>query len=263
MESLFLINPKRKRRKVSRKGRMPAGLRRYWAKHRRGRKVAKRRRRHAVVAVAPRRRKRRAVMRNPHRRKHRYARRKVMRNPRRRHTMRNPFSVRGLTHTLMPAAIGAGGAIALDVVYAYASPFLPASMQTGLVSAVVKLAGAIGLGIGARKFLGREKGNAIALGALTVTGYGVIKPLIAQFAPTIKGLSGFADYIDYGYSPNQGISGMGAYLPNRSMAGLGFYSPAAVIQPQAGMGAYLPGSGVGRLAGDYSNYSYDWSNDGM
>src|SRR5258708_1625390 len=125
MESLFLINPKRKRRKVSRKGRMPAGLRRYWAKHRRGRKVAKRRRRHSAVAVAAprRRRKRRAVMRNPHRRKYRHSRRKVMRNPRRRHAIRNPFSVRGLTHTLMPAAIGAGGAIALDVVYAYASPY--------------------------------------------------------------------------------------------------------------------------------------------
>jgi len=60
-EALFLVNPhKLKRRKKSRKGRMPAGLRRYWASKRRGRKVkSRRRRRHAAVAAAPRRRRRR------------------------------------------------------------------------------------------------------------------------------------------------------------------------------------------------------------
>lgn len=253
-EALFLVNPKRRRarKRKSRKGRMPAGLRRYWASRRRGHKVAKRRRRRAsrAVIVAPRRRKRRAIHRNPHRR---IRRRAVHRNPhrRRRHHMRNPFSVRGLTHTLMPAAIGAGGAIALDVVYAYASPYLPASMQTGLVSSLVKLAGAIGLGVGARKFLGREKGNAVALGALTVTGYGVLKPLIAQFAPTVKGLSGYADYVNYPAAGGQGISG---YMPG-TVPGLGFYSPASVIQsPQ--MGAYINQQMNG--FGDTS-----WQSDGM
>jgi hypothetical protein len=255
-EALFLVNPKGKRRRKSRKGRMPAGLRRYWASRRRGTKTRRRRRTRAMpgTGLAVRRAaRRRVVMRNPRRR---YRRRAIHRNPHRHrhyHHKRNPFSVRGLTHALVPAAIGAGGAIALDVVYAYASPYLPASMQTGLVSSLVKLAGAIGLGMGARKFLGREKGNAVALGALTVTGYGVLKPLIAQFAPTIKGLSGYADYVNYPAAGGQGISG---YMPG-TPGSLGFYSPASVIQsPQ--LGAYINQPGSLQGFGDTS-----WQADGM
>lgn len=252
-EALFLINPRR-RKKKSRKGKMPAGLRRYWASKRAGKKTTKRRRhkrRSVSVAAAPRRRrrthKRRAVMANPRRRKHYGV-------SRRRHRRSNPFSVKGLTHTLMPAGIGAAGAVALDIVYAYATPYLPASLQTGYFATAVKLAGALGLGFGARKFLGREKGNAVALGALTVVGYGALKPLIAQFAPSIK-MAGLGD--SQGYSPDQGI---------------GFYSPASVI-PGSGMGAYLPNRGMGAyvqsgvgmngLAGEYSAYNNDWSNDKM
>lgn len=243
-EALFLVNPRRKKRK-SRKGRMPAGLKRYWAS-RRG--VVKKRRmkryRRRAVAAAPRRRRRARAMTVVKRRRRRNPIGRVHR--RRHHRRSNPFSVRGLQHTLMPAAIGAAGAVALDVAYAYATPYLPASMQTGLISSAVKLAGAIGLGFGARKFLGREKGNAIALGALTVTGYGLIKPLIAQFAPTIKGLSGYADYADYrgvgAYLPR---AGMGAYIQPKAM---GYYSPAAIVQP----------SGVSGL-GD----NWNWQSDGM
>lgn len=242
-EALFLVNPRRKKKRKSRKGRMPAGLRRYWASKRRGAKVHKRRRkRRASSVAAPRRRRtkrygvatvKRRRRKNPiHRRSHR------------RHRRSNPFSVRGLTHSLMPAAVGAAGAVALDVAYAYATPYLPASMQTGMVGSLVKLAAAFGLGIGARKFLGREKGNAIMLGALTVTGYGVIKPMIAQFAPSIKGLSGYADYTAMGAYMQQ--PKLGAYMQPSNR--LGFYSPAPVVQPAM--------SGLG-------DAGYNWQNDGM
>jgi len=256
-EALFLINPKR--RKKSRKGKMPAGLRRYWAAKRgRATNPKRRKKRHArrARAAAP-------VRRRKYRRSRALApiRRKRRRNPigrirRRHHRRSNPFSIKGLTHTFMPAAIGATGAIALDVAYAYAMPYLPATLQTGYFATAVKLAGAIGLGFGARKLLGREKGNAVTLGALTVVGYGAIKPLIAQFAPSIKmaGLGGEEN--PFGYSPDQGI---------------GFYSPASVIPgqgmgaylaPQRGMGAYLA-PGMSGLGGDYSAYQPDWSNDKM
>jgi hypothetical protein len=241
-EALFLVNPRRKRRKKSRKGRMPAGLRKYWASRRGGTKKRRVKRRRHAASSAPRRRRRARAMGVVKRRRKRNP--LFARKRHHRHRRSNPFSVKGLTNSIMPAAVGAAGAVALDVVYAYASPYLPANLQTGMIGSLVKLAGAFGLGMGARKFLGREKGNAIMLGALTVTGYGVIKPLIASFAPTIKGLSGYADYTSMGaYLPRPG---MGAYLPK---PGMGYYSPAAVVQP----------SGVSGLG----DGEWNWNSDGM
>jgi len=153
----------------------------------------------------------------------------------------------------MPAAIGATGAIALDVAYGYGAKFLPASLQTGFLPVLVKAAGAIGLGFLARKVVSREKANAATLGALTVVAYGALKPLIAQFAPTVPGLSGYQDFINYGSSMN----GVGAYLPG--MHGMGFVNPAPVIGAGASsgqMGAYLPGMhGMGDVP--------SWQADGM
>ncbi len=256
-EALFIVNPRRKRRKSrSRKGRMPAGLRRYWASHRRGRKTAKRRRRRSTAIVRRRRRRNPlAALANPRRRRHRNPRRH--RSYRRhRARMSNPFSVRGLKSVLMPAAIGATGAIALDVAYAYASPYLPATMQTGWFATLAKVAGAFGIGWGASKVLGREKGRVVTLGALTVVGYGAIKPIIASFAPTIKGLSGYG-FGDYTSMP---VGSLGAYLPR---SGMGFISPAATLPP-SGVGAYMsnraPVAGVGGFA---DPAGYNWQNDGM
>lgn len=277
-EALFLVNPRKKRRKgrKSRKGRMPAGLRRYWASKRRGTKTVKRRRkrRHSAVAVAPRRRRR-------HRRHAVAVKRRRKRNPimRRRHHRRrsNPFSIRGVSHSVMPAAIGATGAIALDVAYAYAGKYLPASLQTGFLPVLVKAAGAIGLGMLARKVVSRDKANAATLGALTVVAYGAIKPLIAQFAPTIPGLSGYADFVNYGTS----MAGMGAYFnPGGSqipqnLRGLGFYNPAATLGSYMSQGSSMvPANlrGLGIRAGEsaYSGVAGmgemtqpSWMSDGM
>ena len=248
-EALFIVNPRRKkRRKSSRKGKMPAGLRRYWASRRKGRAAPKRRRR----VHAKRRRARRAnPIMNPRRSHRRRARRSNPVYSRRRHRRSNPFSLSGVKGVLVPAAIGATGAVALDVAYAYASPYLPATMQTGWFSTLAKIAGAFGIGFAASKVMGREKGKTVTLGALTVVGYGAIKPLIAGFAPSIKGLAGYADYTPYS------AGGMGAYLPGihgymprtNGVAGLGFTSPAAIVQPS------MNASGMGELNG--------WSGDGM
>ncbi len=258
-EALFLVNPRRKKRK-SRKGKMPAGLRRYWASKRRGTKVTKRRRKRrasSAVVAAPRRRRRRS---------HSIVKRRRRKNPmrasrrsHRRHRRSNPFGIRGITHTVMPAAVGATGAIVLDVAYAYAGKYLPASLQTGFLPVLVKTAGAIGLGFLARKVVSREKANAATLGALTVVAYGALKPLLASFAPTVPGLSGYQDFIDYGSSMN----GLGAYLPKP--AGMGFYSPAPTIGSVPGtqgtvpsqFGAYLPNQMHGM--GDIPS----WQGDGM
>lgn len=271
MSELVLINPRRKRRRKSarrRKGRMPPALAAYWAgkrsggKRRRRRKLraprrARARRRRAVGYTVGTRKIRRRKL-NPRRHVSRRRRHRSFGGFRMRRRKRNPRfglpSVNGIVKgTIMPAAIGATGAIALDVAYGYASPYLPAFLQSKWASLAVKLAGAIGIGMVAGKVLGRERGRVATLGAATVVAYGALKSSLATALPTVPGLSGYADFVDYSsYS---------------RAPGMGFYSPAATIAP-SGVGAYLPRSGVGaymaqNLSGAEGMGGYDWSNDGM
>lgn len=158
-------------------------------------------------------------------------------------------SLRGIVKgTLMPAAIGATGAIALDIAYGYAQPYVPAMFNNKWATLGVKILGALAIGYGASKLLGRERGKIATLGAVTVVGYGALKSALQTALPTVKGLSGYADFVDYnaGRSP----PGVGAYM----RPAIGFYSPAAVIPP--GMGAYMP-QGLNGVEG------YDYRADGM
>lgn len=223
MSELLLINPSRrkKRRKMS------ALQRKYFGKRRSKRKVTARRRRNPV-ASAPRRHKRRAVGytvgRAPIRRRKMNPRRHTRAHSHRRYRRhaRNPRfvpSLGGLKKALLPAAIGAGGAIALDIGLSYVP--LPAFLQSQWAKVGVQIAGSIALGMIAGKLLGAEKGKIAAGGALTVVAYNVIRGLVKQFAPSLPGLSG--DYADMS---------VGAYMPGLS----GGISPAPMLQ---GMGAYM------------------------
>jgi len=264
MESLFVVNPAPSKK---RKGRMPAGLRRYWASRRRQKNPVRRKRRRARAAnprrshrrshaVVMHRRKRRD---NPHRR---YGRRKRRANPvyfhHRRKRRHNPFSVGGLKGVLMPAAYGAGGAIAMSIAYGYLSPSLPTTLTTGYAPILVKAAAAIGLGMLIGKFMSRQDGQYATIGGLTVVLVGAITPLITSAAPTLPGLSGLQGYGDYvPYRPH-----MGAYSPSLQrqqttrLGRLGFISPA----PRVGMGAYM---GRGAAGGDLSGSGFNGLNDGM
>ena len=265
MESLFIVNPRRKKR---RKGRMPAGLRRYWATHRRGGK-SKRRRARAVMVNPKRRRRARAA--NPVRRYKRrrarnpvrsHKRRRRARNPvfsrsRKRRRHRNPFSTSGLTAMLKPAGIGAAGAIAAAIAYGFIAPKLPASLATGFFPTVIKAAAAIGLGMIVGKVMTKQDGQYATIGGLTVVLVGVATPYITSAAPTLPGLSGLAGYGDY--IPHRP---MGAYSNSLQrgkttrLGRLGFISPAARV----GMGAYM---GRGASGGQLSGSGFDGMNDGM
>jgi hypothetical protein len=259
-ESLFLINPRRKRR---RKGKMPAGLARYWASRRGG---TRKRRRKAVsyrnIKLNPRRRKRRhTVMANPRRRRRRAVmvrRRSRRRNPirahRRRHRRHNPFSMGGVTRMLKPAAIGAAGAIGASIAYGYLAPSLPASLTSiPYFSTIAQAAAAIGVGLLVGKFMSRQDGQYATMGGLTVVLVGAITPLITQAVPTLPGLSGLRGLGRTGdYVPYARPGGMGAYMRRPNLGRLGFYSPAAVLQPKRpGMGAYMARSvpGMADLSG--------------
>lgn len=147
---------------------------------------------------------------NPRRRRHHARRRRS--NPR--------FSVSGITNQLMPAFYGAAGGIALDVALGYVP--LPDMLKTGYAKHATKIAGALGIGILARKFL-RGKGSAVAAGALTVAVYGLLKDVAIRFAPQVKGLGDYEEvtidntadqigaYIN-GYLPDGSSSPMGAYI---------------------------------------------------
>jgi hypothetical protein len=258
MDQLMLINPRRRvRRRNSRKGRMPAALAAYWATHRRGKKRTRlanprRRRRNPGAFAMHKRRRRRSHIRNPRR----YHARRHHRNSRRRHhyrRMRNPrrssgggtrFSMRGIVHeAIVPAAVGTGGALALNVLMGYANPYLPAQLQStsgtfNPLNALLQVAGAVGVGAAAMKFMGRSRGGTVMLGALTVTFYSIVRNFTAGSG--IPGLSGIG-LTDYTPFPTSRT--VGAYLPRRTAGGrVGYVTPGTVVGPTLAprMGAYMP-----------------------
>lgn len=109
---------------------------------------------------------------------------------------RRPNPIGGLgdfmKNTLMPSAVGGAGALALDV--ALAALPLPATMKVGPMAPLVKVAGAVGLGMLAGQFLGRKTGEQVAAGALTVTIYNVARTTLNRLSGgRIPGLAMYPD----------------------------------------------------------------------
>lgn len=173
-------------------------------------------------------------------------------NPRgsRRRYRRNPSVFRGglmgIVHNqIVPAAYGAGGAVALNLALSYLP--LPDSLKTGWTRHGVRLLGALGIGFVAEKFVKGKAGQSIASGALVVVMYDIVKAALAQFAPEIgsrlgefedvslsgddyydpasyigNGVSGYLDG-DLDGSPGDGdVDNMGAYMEG-DLDGVGAY----------------------------------------
>jgi hypothetical protein len=242
---IAIINPRPRKRKTAGKRRRKSGAK-VMAKRRKKRasaKVTKRRvKRRAARASAPKRRRRRATgakraavgyVQGPKR-----IRRRKM-NPRRRASRRhsNPrFSVSGITSQLVPAAYGAAGAVALDIALGYIP--LPAMLTTGYAKHATRIVGALGIGWLAGKFL-RGKSQAIGSGALTVAVYGLMKDVLVQFAPNVKGLGDYEEISVNGYDDPAGTinAGVGAYLGGSS-ADTYFGDGSLDVD---GVGAYMAG----------------------
>jgi hypothetical protein len=288
-EQILLLNPRRKhkRRKNPRRGRMPAGLARYWAgrrgHHYRASNPSKRRRRRRHHARAPNRRRGHHYQARHHRRTNR---RRT--HHKRRHNRRSFGGlgrIRGLGRGVIgqyviPGAIGGGGALLLDVIWGYAAPKLPAQVQTGWFGLAAKLGVVIGAAMLANRFVPRLRSQThrAAVGAATVLAYGAIKGVAQGILPAgTPGLSGYIDYQSYSLPVSRG--GMHGYMPPRTLGGLGddLYSPAAVIQPP---GTPVPRQFGGYIATQPNNLNgyiaqqphvggagglmgYDWQNDGM
>jgi hypothetical protein len=229
---------------------------------RRSRAKASRRRAKPEVVIVSQNPKRRASV-SKHKRRHRRT-KHYSRNPRRarRHYRRNPIEGTAtgfLSGTLVPAAIGAMGAIGVDI--AIGSLPLPASMKTGTMLTLTRIGGALGIGFLLGMVAGEDAGAEAAAGGIIVTIYSVAKTYIqqnftsitmARYVPlaAIRRRRRMARYIQ--------LHGMGAVLRRRrvlrglgavkrpnmqmpvrlkargGMKGLGYINPARTSGPRGG-----------------------------
>jgi len=183
MAELMLVNPRRRRR-VTRARRNPRKARRHMTALQRKyfgprrKKRTTRRRRTETLAVNPRRTRRRTHRRMTH----------LRRNPRRSLGM---GSMKGfINSTLVPASVGALGALGTDIVIGYVAPYLPASLNSGIALSLVKIAGAVGVGYAAGMFMGRKYGEEAMAGAITVQLFDIVKGYMQGAMPSLP-ISGY------------------------------------------------------------------------
>lgn len=197
MAELMLVgNPRRKRRVHHRRRKAAANpVRRRRRTHRR---------RRTALLAAPRTHRRRARV---HHRRRATRRRSYARNPRR---SMGKLNIRNfLNDTLLPAGVGAIGALGADLVIGYAGSYLPASLQSGVGATVAKLGGAIAVGYVAGMTMGRKFGEQAMTGAVVVTMYDLFKSYATAAMPTLP------------------------------LAGMGWVSPAVAVPGRSNMGLYV------------------------
>jgi len=197
MSELLLINPGRKVKRKAKKRHYPHHLKKYMFKSKRkgNPTMAKKHKKHRSKAQKAATRKmlrarygkavaRRAHVNPIHKKRHH---RRYRRNP-----IGGKFNIKSFTNqTLMPATVGAVGALGLDVVLGYLP--LPPMLQTGVMKSVTRIAGAVGLGMIAGAVSNRRVGEQVAAGAITVTLYDLIKGWAQTAMPNLP-LSGTEEY---------------------------------------------------------------------
>lgn len=123
--------------------------------------------------------------------------RTYMTNPKRRRYRKNPMSVGGfkpanfIKGTFMPAAVGAAGALGLDMLLGFMP--LPAAMKTPMMRPVIRIVGAVGIGMLAGMVTNKRIGEQVGAGALTVVLYDTLKGFVQTQFPTVN-LSGMEEY---------------------------------------------------------------------
>lgn len=235
MQQLLLVNPRKRRaagRRKPRSAAQKAATRRMLSANR-SRRGPKRhsRSRSASYATnpAPRRRRARSLVA-----------RHTKRHTRRR---RNPiglgsFKLGSITSLLKSAALGAGGAIAVDVAYGYANSYLPDMVKSPMsvdgspnyAYYAAKGAAAVGIGMLLKRVVGASKAGRMVEGSLTVTLHDLAKVIVASNMSSVK--LGYA-----GAGRNAGT------LPQaqRQLKGTGAY--VSGVTP---LGAYISGGSSGR-----------------
>jgi len=236
MQTLALVNPRR-RRKASRR-KMTAKQAKFFGGGKRRRKSA----RAAATAPARRRRRRGSV-------------RRFLRS-----TRGGGISPRGINvaqfmrGTLIPSAVGAAGALGVDLLLGYATPYLPASVTTGPMVPLTKIAAAVGLGLLAQMATkDRSISEQVTAGAITVVAYDYIRNMAKAQFPTLP-LSEYVSGMGYaGPALAYPDRGMGVYVgPSNS------WNPSIAARMQGGTGKTIqPVKAAGM--GEYSECGYNYN----
>lgn len=231
MAELMLVNPKRRKRSGGRRKRrkMTALQAQYFGG---GRKRRRHKRRRSVPTVLTENSGRR---RRSHRRTSRRLRRMGIKRYRRNPGMGgmniNSF-VRG---TMMPAGVGAMGALGVDLAIGYGAPYLPSALTSGIGLIATRLAGAVGIGMLAAKTMGRNFGEQATAGAVTVILYSTIKSYVQMNMPSL---------------PLSGMGWISPALQTGQMSGMGVYVGSDHAYGMSGIGGNM-GMYVGERESDY------------
>jgi hypothetical protein len=117
---------------------------------------------------------------------------------------------------LLPAGVGALGALALDMALPHIP--LPASLQTGPMAPIVRIVGAVAIGYAVGMVAGRKFSQEATAGALTVSIYDIAKGYIADQAAASAppaspspGTSAYVDGLGY-YSAARRAGRLSAYV---------------------------------------------------
>lgn len=106
-----------------------------------------------------------------------------------RYRRRNPTGgfVRDAMAVIVPSAVGGAGALGLDVLLGVLP--LPEAMKMGPMRPVVRVAGAIGLGMLVSMVASKQTATQVASGAMTVVLYDTIKGFLARTGMKIPGIA--------------------------------------------------------------------------
>ena len=217
---VLLVNPRRRKRRVTRRSPMAKARRRVrrrnpigpyarggmgmYVKNPNGRRLARRRRPTRMVR-----------------------RRRIRRNPTGRMTMRNIVN-----NLVFPAATAGAGALMLDVLWGFVP--VPAEIKTGPMKHVAKGIGAVVLGQLVGTFATRRMGDTMAMGALTVVFHQAFREMSAQFMPNLP-LGYYSAGANAGYDPQ-----LGYYVASPSLTvQRGESMPAGPTPANTEMGYYV------------------------
>lgn len=99
---------------------------------------------------------------------------------------RMPAAIGGLVNQLVPAAIGGGGALAIDIAIGNI-PHIPEGWKVGWQRTALRVALAVGMGYALRYVptIKKQTADQMTAGALTVIAYDAIKGMVQQQFPAL------------------------------------------------------------------------------
>lgn len=208
------------------------------------------RKRRKTTKTTKRRKKRRSYARNPVNTRRARVSRKARRASTGRRYRRNPARrTNPLMDQVMNAAMGATGALGLDVIMG-AVP-LPPQLKTGMAKHATKGLVAVAAGMMGAAFLPRGMAEKFTDGALTVVLHDAMREQVQTFAPNLTLGDVAIPYYSDEYAPD-------AYeMPAPE---LGYYQPGMVVEgdyadPNPSVGEYVDGEyGLGEYVEDYDSF---------